>query len=173
MKRREFIASLGSAAAWPFAAHAQKRPVIGYMAIQSRASSEALGAVFRRGLNEGGFEDGRNLVIEYRYGDNHAERMPEIAADLVRRRVDIIVAMGGSASPVAAKAAAAGTVPVVFTTGDADPVTIGLVDSLARPGRNITGFSFLGGLLGVKRLEILRELVPDTATIGVLINPHN
>lgn len=173
MRRRSFIAGLGGALALPLAARAQRRPVIGYLAIQSRESSEPVIAAFIRGLGEGGFEDGRNVVIEYRFGDNRIDRMPQMAADLVRQKVNVIAAMGGSASSLAAKAAAAGQVPVVFTTGDADPVTIGLVDSLARPGRNITGFSFLGGLLGAKRVEILRELVPDAATIGVLVNPHN
>jgi putative ABC transport system substrate-binding protein len=173
MRRRDFIAGLGGVAALPFPANAQRRPVIGYMAIQSRESSESVAAAFRRGLSEGGFEDGRNVSIEYRFGDNQVARMPQIAEDLVSRKVDVIVAMGGSASSLAAKAAARGNLPVVFTTGDADPVTIGLVNSLARPETNVTGFSFLGGMLGAKRVEILRELVPGAATIGVLVNPKN
>jgi putative ABC transport system substrate-binding protein len=172
VRRREFIALAGGAAAWPLVARAQQRPVVGYLAIAPRNASPHIDAGFFRGLAEAGFSDDRNVTIEYRSAEGQADRLPALAADLVARKVNVIAAMGGSASPLAAKAATA-SVPIVFTAGDADPVQAGLVASLARPGGNITGVSFLGGMLGAKRLEILRELVPNAATIGVLVNPRN
>lgn len=172
MRRRDFIAGLGGAATLPFAARAQQRPVVGYLAIAPRTASPRIDAGFFRGLAEAGFSDGRNVTVEYRSAEGRADRLSALAADLVARKVNVIAAMGGSASGLAAKAATA-SVPIVFTAGDADPVQAGLVASLARPGGNVTGVSFLGGMLGAKRLEILRELVPNAATIGVLLNPHN
>jgi putative ABC transport system substrate-binding protein len=172
MRRRAFIALAGAAAAWPVAASAQQRLSIGYLAIQRRTVSADLEAAFLRGLGEIGFGDGRNVTIDYRYAEGQPDRLSALAADLVARNVSVIAAMGGSASPLAAKAATA-RLPIIFTTGDADPVHAGLVASLARPGGNITGVSFLGGALGAKRLEILRELVPNAVTIGVLVNPQN
>src|SRR5262249_1204787 len=172
MKRREFIAMLGGAAAWAGAARGQLIPVGGYLHTQSRRASEAATAGFRKGLGEGGFAEGRNVTIAYRYADGQTGNLPALAADLVRRNVSVIAAMGGSRATLAAQAATA-AIPIVFTMGDADPVTAGLVANLARPGGNITGVSLLGGLLGAKRLELIRELVPSAAIIGVLINPEN
>jgi putative ABC transport system substrate-binding protein len=123
-------------------------------------------------LSEAGFIEGHNVAFEYRYADGQIARLSELARELANRRVTVIAAMGGSYSALAAKGATT-TIPVVFTMGDADPVNAGVVASLARPGGNITGISLLGGVLGAKRLEILRELVPSAATIGVLINPEN
>ena len=174
MIRRTFIAALGSAAAWPVVARAQQRiPVIGYLTtVSSVAGAADLASAFRRGLAQAGFTDGRNVIIEYRHADGQTDRLPMLAGDLVSRRVDILAAMGGSASALAAKSATT-NIPIIFTAGDADPVEAGLVSSLARPGGNVTGFSFLGGKLGAKRLEVLRELVPNAKVIGVLVNPKN
>jgi ABC-type uncharacterized transport system substrate-binding protein len=172
MRRREFITLLGSATAWPMVARAQQMPIVGYLHTQSSRATEAATSGFRKGLSEGGFVEGRNVALEYRYANGQVETLPALAADLVRGRVNVIAAMGGSRSALAAKAASS-TIPIVFTMGDADPVTAGLVPSLARPGGNMTGVSLLGGLLGAKRLELLRELVPTATRIGVLINPEN
>jgi putative ABC transport system substrate-binding protein len=172
MRRRNFLGVLGGAVAWPRVARAQQRLSVGYLAISRRSISSDIEAAFLRGLNEAGFNDGRNVTIDYRYAEGEPDRLPALAAELVARKVSVVAAMGGSASPRAAKAAT-GRLPIVFTTGDTDQVQAGLVDSLARPGGNVTGVSFLGGMLGAKRLEILRELVPNAVTIGVLVNPQN
>jgi putative tryptophan/tyrosine transport system substrate-binding protein len=174
MRRREFIALLGGAAALPLAARAQQPavPVVGYLHTQSSRSLEAATSGFRDGLREAGFAAGRNVALEYRFANGEIGKLPALAADLVGRNVSVIAAMGGSRSAMAAKAATS-TIPIVFTMGDADPVSAGVVANLARPGGNITGVSLLGGLLGAKRLELLRELVPGATTIGVLINPEN
>ena len=173
MKRREFITLLGgAAAAWPLAARAQQAPLIGYLATIPLSQHESLIAAFRRGMEQAGFVDGRNVRIEYRTADGRTERLPMLAAELVGHKVNLLAGMGGITAALAAKAAAS-NIPVIFTAGDADPVQAGLVQSLSRPGGNVTGFSFLGGMLGAKRLEILRELVPRAEVIGVLVNPLN
>jgi ABC-type uncharacterized transport system substrate-binding protein len=175
VKRRQFISLLGgAAAAWPFAARAQQpaMPVIGYLHSLSRSELNEVVEAFLGGLRGAGFVDGHNVAIEYRFAEGRFERLPEMAADLVRRGVDVLAASGGSPSVLAAKAATT-TIPIVFMTGDIDPVQAGIVASLSRPGGNITGVSLLGGFLGPKRLEILREIVPGSAVVAVLVNPSN
>jgi putative ABC transport system substrate-binding protein len=172
MKRREFIALLGGAAAtWPLAAHAQQPalPVIGFMA--SWAYNENLEnlVALRRGLSEIGYIEGQNVTIEYRWADGQYDRLSALATDLVRRRVNVIVAAGGSG--LAAKAATT-TIPIVSMIGG-DPVTSGFVASLNRPEANLTGVALFAYSLGPKRLELLRELVPSAKVIAVLVNPTN
>src|SRR5262249_18451822 len=162
----------GAAAAWPLAAHAQQPalPVIGYLNPGSPESDTPRLTSLRRGLNETGYVEGRNVVIEYRWAGNQADRLPAFAADLVRLRVAVIVA-AGSTSTFAAKAATT-SIPIVFNVG-ADPVQLGLVASLNRPGGNLTGFNAYSGELGAKGLALLHELVPSAAMIGFLGNPNN
>ena len=172
MRRREFIAGLGSAAAWPALARAQQpaMPVVGVLNATSSVGYARELVAFRQGLNEGGYVEGRNVAIEYRSADGQYEQLPVLAADLVRRRVTAISALGASAA-VAAKAATT-TIPIVFEVG-ADPVEMGLLASLSRPGGNITGEANLNLEVGPKKLQLLHELVPTATIIGLLVNPAN
>jgi putative tryptophan/tyrosine transport system substrate-binding protein len=171
MRRREFIGSLAGAAAWPLVARAQQRamPVIGYLSSQSADDEYQIIIVpFLRSLRETGYVENQNVAVEYRYAENQLDRLPVLAADLVRRRVAVIVAAGTPAT-LAAKAATA-TIPIVFSSG-ADPVALGLVASLNRPSANVTGITNLGVELAPKQLQLLRELVPNAAAFGVLGDP--
>jgi putative tryptophan/tyrosine transport system substrate-binding protein len=170
MKRRQFIAGLGSTAAWPLAAGAQQRamPVVGLLSTASADDDYKNFIVpFLQGLKEGGYVEGQNLAIEYRWAENQYDRLPALAADLVRRRVAVIVV--GTTEPALAAKAATATIPIVFSTGG-DPVALGLVASLNRPSGNLTGITNLYSELGPKRLQLLRELMPDAAVFGVLAN---
>jgi putative ABC transport system substrate-binding protein len=170
MRRREFIAGLGSTVAWPVAAGAQRPaiPVVGFLSAQSAADdSKIVTAAFLQGLKEAGYVEGQNVAVEYRYAENQYDRLPALAADLVRRRVAVIVA--GTAAAVAAKAATT-TIPIVFYTGT-DPVALGLVASLNRPGANVTGIANLAAELEPKQLQLLRDLIPNAALFGVLADP--
>jgi putative ABC transport system substrate-binding protein len=173
IRRREFIVTLSSAAAWPLAARAQQRPmpVIGFL--DSRSPDAVLDRLrgFHQGLKDNGFMEGDNVTIVYRWAENQLDRLPEMAAELVRRQVAVLAATGPPAAAFAAKAATA-TIPIVFLAGQ-DPVRLGLVTSLARPEANLTGVNFLNTELVAKQLELLRELVPRAGRIALLINPVN
>jgi len=166
MKRREFITLLGGAAAWPFAAHAQQQPmpVLGYLDPTSPGDFAEPHRGFLQGLKETGYVESENVAISYRFAENQIDRLPELAGDLVRRQVTVVFTF---ASGVFAAKAATTTIPIVFVLAD-DPVRLGLVPNIARPGGNLTGINFLNAELGAKRLELLRELVP-TATRIVLL----
>jgi putative ABC transport system substrate-binding protein len=172
MRRRKFITLLGGAASWPLAARAQQpaMPVIGYMSTRSPDESLHLTEAFRRGLKEGGFVEGENVAIEFRWAHGDYGRLPALAADLVDRRVAVITAVGGEPAPIAAKAATA-TIPIVFGIGG-DPVSAGLVESFNRPVGNVTGVTLLTNMMEPKRLGLLRELAPGVALVGVLVNPN-
>jgi putative ABC transport system substrate-binding protein len=173
IKRRSFITLLGGAAAgWPLAARAQQSamPVIGFMSTRSPEDSAYLLAAFRRGLAEGGFVEGQNVAIEFRWARGEYDRLPEMAADLVSRRVNVLTAVGGDPSARAAKRATS-TIPIVFGMGS-DPVSEGLVESFNRPGGNVTGIETLTSEMEPKRLGLLRELVPGVSLVGVLLNPN-
>jgi putative tryptophan/tyrosine transport system substrate-binding protein len=173
MRRRDFIKSIAGSAAWPLAAHAQQSriPVIGFLSSVSAGSFGQLVDAFRRGLNETGFVEGQNVTIDYRWAEGHFDRLPALAADLVRRNVAVIAATGGPPSGLAAKAATA-TTPIVFIVAS-DPVKLGLVASFSRPGGNATGVGLFAVTVEPKKLDLLHELVPKAAVIGLLVNPRN
>ncbi len=169
MRRRAFIAGVGGAMALPLVARAQQaKPVVGFLRSTSMAPFEGLGVALRAGLKEAGFVEEQNVAIESRYADNQRDRLPVLAAELIRKPVAVIV--GNSRAAHAAKDATT-TIPIVFTVGN-DPVRDGLVRNLNRPGGNITGVTFLAGVLGSKRLELLRQFVPKAAVIAVLVDPN-
>ena len=171
MKRRDFITLLGGAAAWPLGARAQQQPmpVIGFMSARAPEDSAHLLAAFRRGLAEGGYVEGQNVSVEFRWARGQYDLLPAMAADLVSRRVSVLVAVGGDPSPRAAKRATS-TIPIVFGVGG-DPISEGLVESFNRPGGNATGDTLYTNIMEPKRLGLLRELVPGVPLIGVLLNP--
>jgi putative ABC transport system substrate-binding protein len=172
MNRREVILGLGgAAAAWPLGARAQQPVLVGFLSGGSSWEYAHLAAAFRQGLVDAGFAEGRNLFIEYRWAEARYERLPALATELVGRRVSVIVATGGVPAALAAKAATT-TTPIVFVNGG-DPVKFGLVSSVNSPEGNITGVNFINNVLASKRLQVLHDVVPNAATIGVMVNPNN
>jgi putative ABC transport system substrate-binding protein len=172
MRRREFIALLGGAMVacpLPLRAQQQAMPVVGFLHYGSPDKLGHLAAAVRQGLKEAGYVEGQNVAIEYRWAEGHYDRLPALAADLVRRQVSVITAGGNSPAQVAKKATA--TIPVVFTSG-ADPVRSGLVASLSRPGANLTGVSFVAAEIAVKRLELTRDLLPQARAVAMIVNPN-
>jgi putative ABC transport system substrate-binding protein len=174
MRRRDFITLLGgSAITWPSAARAQlpALPVVGFLGSGSLQSDAFRLAAVQQGLTESGYVEGRNVAFEYRWAEDHYERLPALAAELVRRGIAVLISIGGNTSAVAAKSSTA-TIPVVFATGS-DPIKLGLVTSLNRPGGNVTGVNFLTEMLVAKQFEVLYETIPRTPLIGFLVNPTN
>jgi putative ABC transport system substrate-binding protein len=172
MRRREFITLLGGAVAWPLTVWAQQSamPVVGFLSTRASDDGAHLFAGFRRGLAQYGYVEGQNVIVEYRWADGQYDRLQALAAELARRPVSIFVTAGGERAALAAKVAAT-TIPIVFVVGS-DPVRLGLVTSFNRPGGNITGVHILSETLESKRLGLLHELMPQAATVGVLINPN-
>ena len=173
MRRREFNLALGTSATWPLAARAQQlaMPTIGFLSGRSQDEASGDTASFHQGLNEMGYVSGSNVVLEYRWAEGRNELLPNLAADLVKRQVAVLAAVGGNNSALAAKRATA-TIPIVFTSS-ADPVQVGLVASLSRPGGNVTGVSWFDTELGAKQLQLLRELVPNVTMVVLMINPQS
>jgi putative tryptophan/tyrosine transport system substrate-binding protein len=171
IRRREFIALLGGAAAWPLMARAQQpaMPVIGFFLLTSPDAQMDRLRAFRQGLKDAGYVEGENVAIEYRWADNQLNLVPEVVAEFVRRQVAVIIALGGNAGALAAKAVTT-TIPILFIATE-DPVRLGLVSSLARPGGNVTGINLFSGEVSAKRLEFLRELAPAATRVAVLVNP--
>jgi putative ABC transport system substrate-binding protein len=172
MTRREFMTLVGCATAWPLVAHAQQpaMPVIGFLSARSAKDSIRIVAAFGKGLEEAGFTEGKNLSTEYRFAEGRLDRLPELAADLVRHPVAVLAAVGGSSSALAARKATS-TIPIVFVIGG-DPVGLGLASSLSRPEGNATGMTIISADLAPKRLGLLRELVPNATAFAALINPN-
>jgi putative ABC transport system substrate-binding protein len=173
MRRRDFIKAIIVSAAWPLAAQAQQSsgPTVGFLVSASAAGYERVMGPILKGLREAGYVEGKNLTIEYRWADYHYDRLPNLAVELVDRKVAVIFTTGSVVSAIAAKSATS-TIPIVFANGS-DPVKYGLVSSLNRPGGNITGVTFYNSSLGPKRIELLRQIVPKAVTIGLLVNPNN
>jgi putative ABC transport system substrate-binding protein len=172
VRRREFIKVIAglAASAWPFTIHAQAMPVIGYLSARSPEDTGHLVEAFRRGLSEAGFVEGQNVMVEYRWALGQHDRLPGLAADLVRKSVAVVVSTGGESAALAAKRETS-TIPIAFIIGS-DPVKLGLVASYNRPGRNATGITILNTTLLLKRLELLRQLVPNASVIGALLEPN-
>jgi ABC-type uncharacterized transport system substrate-binding protein len=174
IRRRDFITLLGGAvAAWPLAAHAQQpaMPVIGFLSGRSEDEASDDTAAFHLGLKEMGYVSGRNVLLEYRWADGQSDLLPDLAADLVRRQVAVLAAVGGNNSALAAKRVTA-TIPIVFTSS-ADPVLVGLVASLSHPGGNVTGVSWFDAELGPKQPQLLNQIVPNVTIVGLMVNPQS